>query len=203
LRGRALTFIAMLASMAVFATPALAQDPAPPEAPPVPAPPVPAPLPTGGVEFGAEEPVFQPAVAGAVAQIVDGVAYAPADAPDAVKQAIWAANTIVGRPYKYGGGHGRGFEDDGYDCSGTVSYALRAASLLRVPRDSTSFLRWGVRGKGQWITVYTRASHAFVVIAGLRLDTSAAGDPRGGKGPRWRPTLRSTVGFRARHAVGL
>lgn len=193
MRGNALIFMAMLVLTAVIATPALAQDAAP--ASPVP--------PTGGVEFGAAAPVLESTVTGAVAQIVDGVAHAPADAPDAVKQAIWAANRIVGRPYKYGGGHARGFHDTGYDCSGTVSYALKAARLLRRPRDSRALLRWGVGGMGRWITVYTRSSHAFVVIAGLRLDTSAAGDPSGAKGPRWRPTLRSTRGYRTRHALGL
>jgi cell wall-associated NlpC family hydrolase len=198
LRGTALTFIAMLALLALLATPAGAQDPVP-----IPSLPAVGSLPTGGAQYDAEPPVFQPTVPGALAQIVDGVAYAPADAPDAVKQAIWAANAIVGLPYKYGGGHARGFQDSGYDCSGTVSYALHAASLLSVPRDSGSLLRWGAGGRGQWLTVYTRASHAFAVIAGIRLDTSAAGDPAGGKGPRWRPALRPMRGYRARHAVGL
>lgn len=84
-----------------------------------------------------------------------------------------------------------------------MSYALIAAKLLKTPLDSTSFLRWGQAGAGQWFTVYTNPGHAFAVIAGLRLDTSEAGDPRGRKGPRWRPALRSTRGFTARHPVGL
>jgi hypothetical protein len=132
----------------------------------------------------------------------DGLAIAPQGAPVEVVEAIEAANRIVGKPYKYGGGHAK-VEDRGYDCSGTVSYALIGAKLLKAPLDSRGFRRWGVAGPGAWITVYTNPSHAFAVIAGLRLDTSAAGDPSGAKGPRWRPALRSTKGFRARHPRGL
>ena len=131
----------------------------------------------------------------------DGLAIAPAGAPREVLDAIAAANKIIGKPYRYGGGHAR-VEDTGYDCSGTISYALIGAKLLKSPLDSGSFMRWGEAGPGEWITVYTNPGHAFVVIAGLRLDTSAAGDPRGLKGPRWRPNLRSTRGFRARHPEG-
>jgi cell wall-associated NlpC family hydrolase len=131
----------------------------------------------------------------------DGLATVPIGAPAEVRAAIEAANRIIGKPYRYGGGHAK-VEDRGYDCSGTVSYALLGAKLLKSPLDSSSFMRWGEAGPGQWITVYTNPGHAFVVIAGLRLDTSAAGDPSGGKGPRWRPTLRSTRGFRARHPEG-
>jgi cell wall-associated NlpC family hydrolase len=201
-RGKALSTSMMLLAFLVVATaPAEAQTPAP-VAPPA-AVPVPAPTPpaaTGGAAYGV---VFQPTVPGAVAQIVNGVAYAPDQAPDQVKQAIWAANTIVGMPYRLGGGHKLGFTDHAYDCSGTVSFAMHGAGLLARPRDSSSFLRFGARGPGQWITVYTNPGHAFAVIAGLRLDTSAAGDPAGGSGPRWRPNLRSTRGYRARHPLGL
>jgi hypothetical protein len=188
----------LLACMAVAVAPAAAQSPAPaPVAAPVP---VPTPPSTGGAAYGV---VFQPTVPGIVAQIVNGVAYAPEQAPDQVKQAIWAANQIVGMPYRLGGGHKLGFNDRAYDCSGTVSFAMHGAGLLARPRDSSSFLRFGARGPGQWITVYTNSGHAFAVIAGLRLDTSAAGDPAGGSGPRWRPNLRSTRGYKARHPVGL
>ena len=131
----------------------------------------------------------------------DGKAVAPAGAPARVVRAIAAANRIVGKPYLYGGGHAK-IEDRGYDCSGTISYALIGAKLLKSPLDSSSFMRWGARGAGRWITVYTNPGHAYVVIAGLRLDTSAAGDPSGAKGPRWRPTLRSTRGYRVRHPAG-
>jgi len=143
-------------------------------------------------------------VPGAVAQLLpDGTAAAPADAPPQIQQAIFAANKIQAKPYKYGGGHAK-VEDKGYDCSGTVSYALLAAAELGLegPLDSGSFMKWGESGEGAWITVYTNPGHAYAVIAGLRLDTSAAGDPDGGKGPRWRPTLRKNRGFKARHPDG-
>jgi len=198
LRGIALSVSVLLMSV-VAASPAMAQTPAPPTTPTPAPPPTPAPS-TGGAAYGV---AFQPTVPGLVAQINNGVAYAPEQAPDAVKQAIWAANSIVGLPYRLGGGHRLAFTDSAYDCSGTVSFALHGASLLARPRDSSSFLRFGQAGKGAWITVYTNPSHAFAVIAGLRLDTSAAGDPSGLSGPRWRPNLRSTRGYRARHPVGL
>ena len=141
------------------------------------------------------------------ARFVAGRAVAPGNAPPAVVAAIEAANRIVGKPYRYGGGH-RSFEDTGYDCSGAVSYALRGAGLLRSPLDSTSFMRWGAGGRGRWITVYTNPGHAYVVIAGLRFDTSL-GDRRSarttatpGRGPRWGRS-RSARGFTARHPVGL
>jgi cell wall-associated NlpC family hydrolase len=193
-----MSVVLLLAMAAAAAAPAAAQTPAP--APPAPAVPAPAPPPTGGAAYGV---AFQPTVPGVVAQAINGVAYAPDQAPDAVKQAIWAANQIVGLPYRLGGGHKLGFTDHAYDCSGTVSFAMHGAGLLATPRDSSSFMRYGVAGKGQWITVYTNPGHAFAVIAGLRLDTSAAGDPSGASGPRWRPNLRSTRGYRARHPLGL
>ena len=199
MRGKPLWMsVALLVFSAAAAAPASAQAPAP--APTVPGAPTPAPPSTGGAAYGV---VFQPTVPGVVAQIVNGIAYAPDQAPDPVKQAIWAGNQIVGMPYRLGGGHKLGFVDRAYDCSGTVSFAMHGAGLLASPRDSSSFMRFGAAGKGQWITVYTNPGHAFAVIAGLRLDTSAAGDPAGGSGPRWRPNLRSTRGYRARHPIGL
>jgi cell wall-associated NlpC family hydrolase len=166
--------------------------------------PTPAPEPvTGGAAYGAPNPAATQVVPGAMATLLpNGMAAAPDTAPQEVKDAIAAANEIIGRPYVYGGGHNARFASKGYDCSGTVSYALHGGNLLLSPLDSGSFMKWGERGPGTWITVYTNPSHAFAVIAGLRLDTSAAGDPSGLKGPRWRPTLRSTKGYRARHPLG-
>ncbi len=125
-------------------------------------------------------------------------ALAPASAPDAVKAAIAAANAITRKPYRFGGGHGR-WEDSGYDCSGSVSYALHGAGLLDETLDSSGLGRIGSAGVGQWITVYAKASHAYVVIAGLRFDTSG----RGEDGPRWRGPARSARGYRVRHLPGL
>jgi hypothetical protein len=129
----------------------------------------------------------------------DGLhAVAPADAPPEVQEAIAAANGIVGKPYKYGGGHGK-WEDSGYDCSGTVSYALHGAGLLDTPMSSGEFSGWGTSGKGTWMSVYYNGGHAYAIIAGLRLDTSGSG----GKGPRWRTDLRSGSGYEVRHWRGL
>jgi hypothetical protein len=156
----------------------------------------------GGQAFGQPNLADTPTVPGVRARMLQGgLAAAPEQAPEAVKQAIWRANEIIGMPYRYGGGHRR-FKDRGYDCSGTVSYALNGGGMLDSPLDSSSFMKWGEPGAGEWITVYTNPGHAYVVIAGLRLDTSAAGDPRGGKGPRWRPLKRSDRGFRSRHPDG-
>jgi peptidoglycan hydrolase-like protein with peptidoglycan-binding domain len=126
-------------------------------------------------------------------------AIAPDDAPQEVKDAIAAANRITTKPYRYGGGHGK-WEDSGYDCSGSVSYALHGGGFVSKPLDSTGFESWGQAGTGAWITVYANSGHAYVIIAGLRFDTSAAGS--GGDGPRWRTKSRSAAGYVARHPMG-
>ncbi len=126
-------------------------------------------------------------------------AIAPNDAPPQVKAVIAAANKITEKPYRYGGGHGK-WNDTGYDCSGSVSFALHGAGLVPRPFDSTDFESWGSPGRGQWITVWTNAGHAFAIIAGLRFDTAGGS---GMSGPRWRPTSTSTQGFMARHDPGL
>jgi hypothetical protein len=140
----------------------------------------------------------------------DGTAAAPADAPEQVKQAIWAANSLQHLPYIYGGGHNLQFQGKGYDCSGTVSFALHGAGLLKAPLDSGSFMTWGRGGRGHWITVFTNLGHAYAKIAGLRLDTSVAGMSSTSKaiaasafesGPRWRPMSRLPRGFVKRHPV--
>lgn len=160
---------------------------------------------TGGVTIDtpvATTETTQPTVPGLVAKLLDdGTAAAPEGAPLEVQQAVWAANKLIGKPYRYGGGHAK-FNDTGYDCSGTVSFALKGGKFLKTPLDSSSFMNWGEAGAGEWITIYTNPGHAFTVIAGLRLDTSAVSDPGGQKGPRWRPVLRVTKGFKARHPEG-
>jgi hypothetical protein len=194
-------FIAMLC--VVVPTGAMAQSP-----------------PTGGTAFEEEPPPppmlepglwTGPEVPGDVAVLQpDGTAAAPANAPDQVKQAIWAANSLQELPYRYGGGHNLKFDiTKGADCSGTVSFALHAAGLLETPLDSGSFMKWGEKGKGAWITVFTNPGHAYAVIAGLRLDTSVAGMARSKgvaasafeRGPRWRPMKRSGRGFVKRHPL--
>jgi peptidoglycan hydrolase-like protein with peptidoglycan-binding domain len=128
----------------------------------------------------------------------DGTAIAPATAPPEIQAVIAAANEIAKKPYRYGGGHGR-FNDSGYDCSGSVSYALHGADLVEHPLDSSDFARWGERGKGAWITVYTNPGHAYMVVAGLRFDTSG----KSRHGSRWQRSSRSARGYVARHPDGL
>lgn len=142
-----------------------------------------------------------PVVNGKRAVLRNGVAYAPTSAPANVKSAIWAVNTIRRKPYVWGGGHGS-FSAPGYDCSGTISFALHNAGMLGAPLPSSDFLRYGERGRGRWITIYSRPGHTFAVIAGLRLDTT---DFRYGRdiGPRWHTDFRDPRGFDARHPVGL
>jgi septal ring factor EnvC (AmiA/AmiB activator) len=129
--------------------------------------------------------------------ITESEASAPASAPQAVKDVVSAANSIATTPYIWGGGHGS-FESSGYDCSGSVSFALHGAGLLGSPLDSTGLETWGEPGPGRWITVYANASHAWMVVAGISFDTS------GGAGPRWHdPWATSPEGFIARHPAGL
>jgi hypothetical protein len=128
----------------------------------------------------------------------DGLAVAPASAPEEVKAIIAAGNKIASKPYKYGGGHGR-WRDSGYDCSGSISYALHGAGLLDTPLDSSGFMRWGESGRGEWVTIYSNPSHAYMIVAGLRFDTSA----RRVTGNRWSDEMRSTRGYVGRHPEGL
>jgi hypothetical protein len=175
---------------------------------------------TGGTAFEVEPPPPKMLKAGKwsgaevpgtkAVLLEDGTAAAPSEAPEQVKQAIWAANALQDLPYLYGGGHNLDFDvAEGADCSGTVSFALKAAGVLKTPLDSGSFMQWGEKGKGRWITVFTNPGHAYVVIAGLRLDTSMAGMSRTRgvaasafeRGPRWRPMKRSARGFVKRHPL--
>src|ERR1039458_8244734 len=152
---------------------------------------------------GATGPPGPPASSASHARILaDGLATAPARAPAAGQQAIAAGNQLIGEPYLYGGGH-LSFVSNGYDCSGTVSYALHGGNLLASPLDSSSLELWGVAGAGTWITVYANPAHTYLNIAGIRLDTSRAGDPKGLNGPRWRPLLSANKGYIARHPAGL
>ncbi len=130
--------------------------------------------------------------------LLTGIALAPPDAPEAVQGAINAANTIVGRPYVWGGGHGS-FYSNGYDCSGSVSFALFGGGLIPRPLTSSELEHWGAPGPGRWITVYANGGHTFAEIAGLRWDT--VGDAQG-TGPRWHLAPTSTAGFVVRHPPG-
>jgi len=128
----------------------------------------------------------------------DGRAIAPSSAPVEVKAVIDAANRIVGKPYKYGGGHAK-WEDSGYDCSGSMSYALHGGGFLDRPLTSGEFAAWGKAGKGAWITTYGNSGHSFMVVAGLRFDT---GWNNAGQGPRWSEQMRPSDGYSVRHPAG-
>jgi hypothetical protein len=154
--------------------------------------------PTGGAQFSDSEPAPIVAPGSKATLLPDGTAAAPADAPPQVQAAIFAANKLLDKPYKYGGGHGK-WEDSGYDCSGSMSYAFHGAGMLDEALDSTGFMSWGEAGKGQWVTIYAKGSHAFMIVAGLRFDTSGRSD----QGTRWQASMRSTSGYTVRHPEGL
>jgi cell wall-associated NlpC family hydrolase len=157
---------------------------------------------TGGVVSALAVAKPELLVPGHTARIVDGLAAAPIYAPASVQKIIWSGNRIIGLPYIYGGGHGS-FKSRGYDCSGTVSYALHGAHLLSFPQDSSEFMQWGSHGVGKWVTIFTNSGHAYMTVAGLRLDTSSADDPSNQQGPRWRPLRPANEGFSVRHPTGL
>ncbi|HEV7492934.1 hypothetical protein [Baekduia sp.] len=137
--------------------------------------------------------VTPPATVGA-----DGLAVAPTGAPAQVVALIAAGNAIASLPYKYGGGH-KAFDDSAYDCSGSVSFALHGAGLLDMTLDSTGLTHWGQAGPGAWITIYANKVHTYLIVAGLRFDTS--GQKKAGT--RWQAAPRSNRGFKVRHPVGL
>jgi cell wall-associated NlpC family hydrolase len=141
-------------------------------------------------------------VPGSTARVVDGLAAAPMSAPPAVQDIIWTGNQIIGLPYIYGGGHAS-FISPGYDCSGTVSYALHGADLITTPMDSSEFMSWDSGGIGTWVTIFANGGHAYMTVAGLRLDTSPVDDPSDQNGPRWRPLRPGNPGFTVRHPTGL
>ena len=153
---------------------------------------------TGGASYQTPTPTPPPAPAKKAQFAPDGTVVPPANAPEAVKKMIAAANRIHDKPYRYGGGHGS-FRDSAYDCSGSLSYVLRAARLLKSPLDSSGLGRWGRAGKGKWVTVYAHAGHAYMMIAGIRFDTSGRRDD----GTRWDTRKRPTSGYKIRHFPGL
>jgi hypothetical protein len=143
-----------------------------------------------------------PIVPGITARLRGKLAAAPQAAPLLVKRAIWAANQLHAKPYRYGGGH-KSFNDSAYDCSGTVSYALAGAGMIKTPMSSSEFRSYGQKGRGKWITIYARNGHTFAVIAGLRLDTTPFVTGREKWAPGWQSTFRQPSGFEARHPIGL
>lgn len=153
-------------------------------------------LPTpGGISANVATVKKPPAPKVQKARLHHGRAIAPKVAPPRIKKVIASANRIRHTPYIWGGGHGS-FRSSGYDCSGSVSYALHGGQFVRTPLDSSRLESWGKSGKGKWITVYANAEHAWMVVAGIRWDTV------GGPGPRWHKKINSHSGFVVRHPVG-
>ncbi len=158
---------------------------------------------TGGSAAGTLTPAKpELLVPGNKARYVEGLAAAPESAPAVIQDIVWAANQIVGLPYIYGGGHAS-FISPGYDCSGTVSFALHGGSLLTQPDDSSEFMAWGSAGQGRWVTIFSNPEHAYMTVAGLRLDTSPAEYPTNRQGPRWRNLRHTNTSYVVRHPLGL
>jgi cell wall-associated NlpC family hydrolase len=153
---------------------------------------------TGGANYVAPPPPAR-VVKGQNGKVTSaGFAVPPSSAPASVKAVIAAGNVIAKTPYKWGGGHGS-WTDSGYDCSGSVSYALHAGGLVSSPMVSGGFSNWGQPGPGSWITVYSNGGHVYMYVAGLRFDTSA----RASSGSRWTTAKRSNAGFAVTHPTGL
>lgn len=153
----------------------------------------------GGASPGSPLPPVatgKPTVPGSKVVIRKGVAYAPLAAPEVVKQVVWAGNQIRAKRYLWGGGHAS-WTASGYDCSGSVSFALHGAGLVRESRVSGEYASWGKPGKGKWITIYANGGHVFMVVAGARFDTSGANPSR------WQAGMRSGAGYAVRHPAGL
>jgi peptidoglycan hydrolase CwlO-like protein len=135
---------------------------------------------------------------GGIAVDTGGMVQPPPGAPEAVKEIIAAGNAIATLPYIYGGGHAS-FHADGYDCSGSVSYALAAAGLVTSPMVSGQFEDWGEPGPGRWVTIYANAGHVWMEVAGWRFDTVALAE----SGTRWAQGGGEFSGFVVRHPAGL
>ena len=149
------------------------------------------------VPAGSPRPATTP---GSQARLVNGLAVAPSNAPATIKNVIAAANAIATRPYVYGGGHAS-FNSSGYDCSGSVSYALHGGGLLSSPEVSGWFEGYGSAGSGQWITIYANGAHVYMNIAGLWFDTADQSSSNGND--RWSTSQVSPCGgFVVRHPSG-
>jgi hypothetical protein len=138
-------------------------------------------------------------IPGRTATLDNGYAVAPPIAPFLVREAIDAGNELVGKPYRYGGGH-HNFYDTAYDCSGAVSFVLHSIGRMNTPTPSNELRRYAEGGPGSWITVYASQGHSFLVVAGLRFDTGYAG---GNHGPQWLTRSRPADEYVMRHPDGL
>jgi hypothetical protein len=148
-------------------------------------------------------PATTTVIRGKIARLrTDGLAAIPRGAPKRVRSLISQYNRIVGRSYRWGGGH-LVVDDVAFDCSGAVGYGLIKTGMLHTTMVSGSFARWASGGPGRWVTIYANRTHVYTEVAGLRLDTSPYGEADGADGVRWRPVVGQRVGFKVRHPVGL
>jgi cell wall-associated NlpC family hydrolase len=123
----------------------------------------------------------------------------PSGVPETVQRVIAGGNAIADFPYIWGGGHAS-FIANGYDCSGSVSYALAAGGLLSAPLVSGELANWGEPGPGRWITIYANAGHTFMDVDGMWFDTAGRSGPYAS---RWLVATPSLEGYAVRHPQGL
>ena len=123
----------------------------------------------------------------------------PSGVPEAVQRVVAGGNAIADFPYIWGGGHAS-FIANGYDCSGSVSYALAAGGLLSAPLVSGDLATWGEPGPGRWITIYANAGHTFMDVDGMWFDTAGRSGPYAS---RWLVATPPLEGYAVRHPQGL
>ncbi len=146
----------------------------------------------------AQQRVLTP-VAGGFSVGGNGTIPIPSGIPEAVQRVIAGGNAIADFPYIWGGGHGS-FIANGYDCSGSVSYALAAGGLLSAPLVSGDLASWGEPGPGRWITIYANAGHTFMDVDGMWFDTAGRSGPYAS---RWLVSTPPLAGYAVRHPAGL
>jgi len=110
-------------------------------------------------------------------------------APAQVQAMTNMANSLVGKPYVYGGGHSGWEPQAGYDCSGFVSAVLHAGGYLSAPVDTTALPQQAgmEAGPGQYVTVYDRAlpgqsGHVIIEINGQFYESGGSHGSWGGGG---------------------
>jgi cell wall-associated NlpC family hydrolase len=137
-------------------------------------------------------------VAGGFSVGGDGMIPIPSGIPEVVQRVIAGGNAITDFPYIWGGGHAS-FIANGYDCSGSVSYALAAGGLLNEPLVSGQLASWGDPGPGRWITIYANAGHTFMNVDGFWFDTAGRSGPYAS---RWLVATPPLAGYAVRHPPG-
>jgi hypothetical protein len=159
-------------------------------------------------------------IAGERAELVPGeghLALVPAGVPATVQAMVVAGNELQDLPYGPAG-HPDPLGASEEDCSSSVNYVLYRAGvrpLEEIVRENPlaqDYVKWGAPGPGRWVTIYATDSptpHVFMLVAGLRLDTSHDGSDVGPNryedGPRWRifAQIPTWAHWSVRHPPGL